>query len=46
MRVGKQLYAARILIENRQSDSLNQSQLTLSHGVDKGGVDADDDDDG
>jgi hypothetical protein len=36
----------RNLIKNRQSDSLKQSQLTLSHGVDKGGVVADDDDDG
>jgi hypothetical protein len=34
------------LNENRQSDSLNKSQLILSHGVNAGGVVAGDDDDG
>jgi hypothetical protein len=33
------------LTENRQSDSLNQSQLTLFHGVYEGGVVVDEDDD-
>jgi hypothetical protein len=45
MRVGKQLYAARILTGNRRSDSPNKSHLTLSHGVDEGGVDVNEDDD-
>jgi hypothetical protein len=33
------------LTKNRQSDSLHKSQLTLSLGVDEGGVADDDDDD-
>jgi hypothetical protein len=36
----------RKLTKNRQSDSLNKSQLTLSDEVDKGEIVADDDDDG
>jgi hypothetical protein len=32
--------------ENRQSDSLDKRQVTLSHGVDEGGVVVEDDDDG
>jgi hypothetical protein len=32
--------------KKRQSDNLNNSQLTLSHGVDEGGVVVDEDDDG
>jgi hypothetical protein len=34
------------LTEQRQSDSLNKSLLTLSHGVDEGGGIVDEDDDG
>jgi hypothetical protein len=33
MRVGKQLWEARSFTENRQNDSLNKSELTLSRGV-------------
>ncbi len=35
----------RDLTENRQGDSLNKSQFTLSHGVDEGGIVAAADDD-
>ncbi len=44
MRAGKKLQVARNLTENGQSDSPNKSQLTLSHGVDEGGVVVDEDD--
>jgi hypothetical protein len=46
IRVGKQLKAARKLTQNRQSNSLDKSQLTLSSGVDEGVVVAAEDDDG
>jgi hypothetical protein len=32
------------LTENKQSDNLNKSQLSFSHGVDEGGVVVDKDD--
>jgi hypothetical protein len=45
MRVGKQLWAARETNQNGQSNSSNKGQLTLSHGIDEGGVVVDEDDD-
>jgi hypothetical protein len=38
MRIKKNSRQPENLIIKRQSDSLNKSQLTLSHGVDEGGV--------
>jgi hypothetical protein len=46
MKVGNNSRQPENLTENRQSDSLNKSHLTLCHGVDEAGVVADDDDDG
>ncbi len=46
MRIGKRLHGSQEpKPENRKSDSLNKSQLTLSLGFDAGGV-IDEDDDG